>query len=171
MTLECLQHHLIFRSQRVCSGHLACCQDQLAAMCHLSGHSFSFTWRTADAHLLDSPLLELLLAYEVLQLQLDMPAWHLKGCLLLRPAAGPIRSACAAGCVHGILCESSAEAIALALAASQNDQESPDIPVQLCSGSLIAGPYRQSVLDQTSLQSIAHSTPGPDVDGDESYAA
>lgn len=44
-------------------------------------------------HLLDKALLVLLFKYEVLQLQVDVPAWHLRSCRLLA-AAGRL-SACA----------------------------------------------------------------------------
>ena len=55
------------------------------------GHAEDFT------HLLDKALLVLLVKYEVLQLQVDIPAWHLRSCRLLA-AAGRL-SACALDCV------------------------------------------------------------------------
>lgn len=62
-----------------------------------------------DTYLLESPLKELLLAYDVLQLQLAIP-----DCLLLRGASGLRGPACAVGCMLSILCGSSA-AIAITL--------------------------------------------------------
>ena len=62
-------------------------------------------------HLLDKALLVLLFKYEVLQLQVNIPAWPLRGCLLLT-AAGRL-SACAVGCVPCTPCWS-AEAISVA---------------------------------------------------------
>lgn len=64
-------------------------------------------------HLPDIPLQELLLAYDVLQL--DIPPWQLKFCLLLRAAEVPIGIACAVSCAQGTLCRSKPGAMALAL--------------------------------------------------------
>jgi len=56
-----------------------------------------------DTYLLESPLKELLLAYDVLQLQLGIP-----DCLLLRGAGGLRGPACAVGCMLSIFCGSNA---------------------------------------------------------------
>ena len=78
-------------------------------MLESSGRSVS-----CRANLLESPLQELLLAYDG-QPQLAMPAWQLNDCLLLRAAGAPTGRACAVSCAQGALCGSKPGAMALAL--------------------------------------------------------
>ena len=75
-------------------------------------------------HLLDRAVLVLLLKYEVLQLQVDIPAWHLRGCLLLT-AAGRL-SACAGCCVPCTPCWN-AEAITVAFPCLSGAQENCNV--------------------------------------------